>query len=100
MFLFLFLFLAAFATFPRSSGSSMVICDYDATVRRWLAFTSNSTFLKDGDVRIKEHCQTLRNLFQNEVEDEVEDEGEDEVEDEGEDEDLSEDQRECITEEW
>lgn len=76
-----FLFIAT--TFQAATASSMVICDYDKIVHRWLAFETNASFLDHDEDVISVHCSRLRDLFQDEGDHEVEVEegGDHEVED-------------------
>jgi hypothetical protein len=65
-----FLFIAT--TFQAATASSMVICDYDKIVHRWLAFETNASFLDHDEDVISAHCSRLRDLFQDEGVHEVE----------------------------
>jgi hypothetical protein len=54
--------------FQTAASSSMVICDYDKIVHRWLAFETNASFLDHDEDVISAHCSRLRDLFQDEGE--------------------------------
>ena len=44
-------------------ASQMVICDYDIIVHRWLAFSTNETFLNHDNATVKMNCNRLRDLY-------------------------------------
>lgn len=44
-------------------ASQMVICDYDIIVHRWLAFSTNETFLDHDNATVKMNCNRLRDLY-------------------------------------
>jgi hypothetical protein len=67
MFLIVCLFFIVCAFFPTmATSSSMVICDYDTIVHRWLAFETNASFLDHSQDLIAAHCSRLRDLFHDE----------------------------------
>ena len=70
------LFFLSFMSLTTTFAQQMVACDYDRITRRWLTFTSNSTFLEHDNDTIRLHCKRLTDFFHDEI---LEDDSFDEV---------------------
>ena len=46
-----------------TAQTNMIICDYDIIVHRWIAFSTNSSFLDHDNATVKMHCNRLRDLY-------------------------------------
>lgn len=61
------IFFLSFMSLTTTFAQQMVACDYDRITRRWLTFTSNSTFLEHDNDTIRLHCKRLTDFFHDEI---------------------------------